>query len=121
MKNEIDYICVRRRLRSALKDMRTFRGAEVDSNHYLMIGTVKLKLKRQQRENAAWPYRVEKLKDQSVARYSRSTSVTDSKCCEMLKTLRNSGMYSRTPYKQLQKIPLEREEVSKRNAASRSG
>ena len=65
MKNEMDYICGSIRWKSALKDVRTFRGVDIGSNHHLVIGAVKLKLKRLYREkNPAWSYVVEKLNDQ---------------------------------------------------------
>ena len=69
-KNKTDYICVSRRWRSSLKDVRTFRDADVGSGHHLVIGTVKLKLTGLQREKSVQPYTVEKLEDQSTARNS---------------------------------------------------
>ncbi|KAK1804513.1 hypothetical protein P4O66_020515, partial [Electrophorus voltai] len=36
--NEIDFICISRRWRSALLDVRAYRGADVGSDHYLLEG-----------------------------------------------------------------------------------
>ena len=48
--NEIDYICVNNRWKSSLRDVRVKRGADIGSDHYLLVTTVKLRLKRKKRE-----------------------------------------------------------------------
>lgn len=41
--NQIDHILVKRRRASSIKDVRSFRGANADSDHYLVIAEVKQK------------------------------------------------------------------------------
>ena len=42
--NEIDYFCISQRRRSALQDVRSYRGTDVDSDHQLIRASLKLKL-----------------------------------------------------------------------------
>ncbi|XP_055866667.1 craniofacial development protein 2-like [Biomphalaria glabrata] len=66
--NEIDYICISKRWRSSLLDVRTRRGADIGSDHYLVSGKCKLRLKRQpKRATRPRPFNVEKLKDGNTA------------------------------------------------------
>ena len=43
--NQIDHITVNRRNRNSLLDVRVCRGADVDTDHYLLVGTIRIKLK----------------------------------------------------------------------------
>ena len=45
--NEIDYICINNRWRSSLQDVQAYRGADVGSDHNLVIGKIHLKLKKE--------------------------------------------------------------------------
>ena len=47
--NQIDHICISRKLRRSLQDVRVFRGADIGSDHHLVIATFQLKLKRYSR------------------------------------------------------------------------
>ena len=44
--NQIDHIAVSRRFRSSVSDARSYRGADVGSDHHLIVADVKLKLSR---------------------------------------------------------------------------
>ena len=44
--NQIDHFCVARKFRRSLQDVRVMRGADVASDHHLVLAKVKLKLKR---------------------------------------------------------------------------
>ena len=46
MGNEIDYMCIYNRWRSSLQDGWAYRGADVGSDHNLVIGKIHLKLKK---------------------------------------------------------------------------
>ena len=48
--NQIDHICVSKKFRRSLLDVKVQRGADVSSDHYLLTSTVQLKLKRQEKE-----------------------------------------------------------------------
>ena len=44
--NQIDHFIVNSKWRRSLQDVRTYRGADANSNHYLVGETIKLKLRR---------------------------------------------------------------------------
>ena len=44
--NQIDHVCISRRFRRSLQDVRVKRGADVASDHHLLVAKLKLKLKR---------------------------------------------------------------------------
>jgi hypothetical protein len=61
--NEIDYICISKRWRSSLRDVKVRRGADVGSDHHLLVSEIKLKFKKIQKPAIAKPLDVDKLKD----------------------------------------------------------
>ena len=48
-----------------MQDVRTFRGADVGTDHYLVGGKLKLKLKKVDKKAIIKPYDVKKLQEQS--------------------------------------------------------
>ena len=44
--NQIDHICINKKFRRSLQDVRAKRGADVASDHHLVVAKLKLKLKR---------------------------------------------------------------------------
>ena len=44
--NQIDHFCISRKFRRSLEDVRVLRGADVSSDHHLILGKMKLKLRR---------------------------------------------------------------------------
>lgn len=42
--NQIDHFCIARKFRRSLHDVRAMRGADVGSDHHLLVATLKLKL-----------------------------------------------------------------------------
>ncbi|XP_043922942.1 uncharacterized protein LOC122798228, partial [Protopterus annectens] len=63
--NQIDHICICRRFRRTLQDVRVKRGANVASDHHLVVARLKLKLKRTQVQESSRriKYNVHLLKD----------------------------------------------------------
>ena len=49
--NQIDHFCINRKFRRSLEDVRILRGADVGSDHHLVIAKVKIKLKKYKKEN----------------------------------------------------------------------
>ena len=45
-KNQIDHVCIGRKFRRSLQDVRVMRGADVASDHQLVVAKLKMKLKR---------------------------------------------------------------------------
>nr|AAX30353.1 SJCHGC03063 protein [Schistosoma japonicum] len=46
MWNQIDHICVNEELRRTTEDVRAWRGADIASDHHLVVAKLKLKLKK---------------------------------------------------------------------------
>ncbi|VDO96746.1 unnamed protein product [Schistosoma margrebowiei] len=44
--NQIDHICINKKFRRTMEDVRTRRGADVASDHHLVEANLKLKLKK---------------------------------------------------------------------------
>jgi hypothetical protein len=44
--NQIDHICISRKWRRSLMDVRAYRGADVGSDHILLIGKLRVKIKK---------------------------------------------------------------------------
>jgi len=67
--NQIDHMCLSRRWISSLQDVWAYRGADVASDHYMIVANLRIKLKticRQQGENRLLSYNVAYLKDEKV-------------------------------------------------------
>ena len=65
--NQIDHVTIRRRWRTSLQDVRAKRGADVGSDHHLVIAKLKMKLtakKRQQETDCRKRFDVSKLQSQ---------------------------------------------------------
>ncbi|VDP75509.1 unnamed protein product, partial [Schistosoma curassoni] len=45
-KNQIDHICINKKFRRTMEDVRTKRGADIASDHHLVVANLKLKLKK---------------------------------------------------------------------------
>ncbi|KAJ8411253.1 hypothetical protein AAFF_G00172590 [Aldrovandia affinis] len=67
-RNELDYICTSTRWSSSLVDVRSHRGADVGSDHYLVEGKIRLKLKKVQTVRAKRAYAVDKLKNDVISK-----------------------------------------------------
>ncbi|XP_065571529.1 uncharacterized protein LOC136034323 [Artemia franciscana] len=50
IRNQIDHCLINRKWRSSLQDVRAYRGADVGSDHNLMIATILLKLRKHTRK-----------------------------------------------------------------------
>ncbi|VDP33068.1 unnamed protein product [Schistosoma curassoni] len=44
--NQIDHICINKKFRRTMEDVRTKRGADIASDHHLLVAEMKLKLKK---------------------------------------------------------------------------
>ena len=66
--NQIDHILIKQRFRRSLQDVRSYRGADCDSDHYLVVANIKVKLKmeRTPRTEKVRRFNVDKLKTQDI-------------------------------------------------------
>ncbi|VDO56709.1 unnamed protein product [Schistosoma margrebowiei] len=44
--NQLDHICINKKFRRTMEDMKTRRGADISSDHHLVVANLKLKLKK---------------------------------------------------------------------------
>ncbi|CAH1266795.1 Hypp3576 [Branchiostoma lanceolatum] len=65
--NEIDYICISQRWKSALLDVRVYRGADVGSDHHLLGAKLRLRLKKLAVKKKQKPFATDKLKDPTIS------------------------------------------------------
>ena len=66
--NQIDHFCINKKFRRSMEDVRVKRGADVASDHHLLVARLKLKLKRNIRATSTirWKYNTGFLKDTQI-------------------------------------------------------
>jgi hypothetical protein len=64
--NQIDHFCISRRWATSLQDVRVHRGADVATDHYLVVAVVKVKLKNQTRKKIQKVLDVQRLKTAEI-------------------------------------------------------
>ena len=65
--NQIDHICISRKFRRSWRDVRVMRGADVSSDHHLLLTTIRLRLKRyHQSTNTRVRYNTGLLRDKNT-------------------------------------------------------
>ncbi|XP_055855997.1 uncharacterized protein LOC129919171 [Episyrphus balteatus] len=75
--NQIDHIAIDARHSSSIMDVRTFRGANIDSDYYLVVANVRMRISRPSptQENTVRKFNVGRLQSQEIARsYSNRVS-----------------------------------------------
>ncbi|CAH8678058.1 unnamed protein product [Schistosoma haematobium] len=83
--NQIDHICIKKKFRRTMEDVRTRRGADVASDHHLVVANLKLKLKKNwtsgqtaiQRFNTAFLRDTDKLSEFKIALNNRFQAFQD--------------------------------------------
>ena len=65
-KDKFDRFCISKKFRRSLEDVRVLRGADVGSDHHLLIAKVEIKLKKHRIENHGYriKYQVNLLQDE---------------------------------------------------------
>ncbi|VDO54672.1 unnamed protein product [Schistosoma margrebowiei] len=83
--NQIDHICINKKFRRTMEDVRTRRGADVASDHHLVVANLKLKLKKNwtsgqtalHRFNTAFLRDTDKLNEFKIAFNNRFQALQD--------------------------------------------
>ncbi len=66
--NQIDYVIINGKWRRSLKDVRVYRGADINSDHYLVVAAVKLKWRKNQTNQQIMKIDIQKLKSHETAK-----------------------------------------------------
>ncbi|KAL1403652.1 hypothetical protein pipiens_019268, partial [Culex pipiens pipiens] len=68
--NQIDHICISRKWRRSLLDVRNMRSADIASDHHLVVGEIRLRVARvvRQEEKVGCRFNVQRLSNPEVAR-----------------------------------------------------
>ena len=64
--NQLDHVTINKRWRSSLLDTRVYRGADVGSDHYLVVAKIRLKLRRVSKPSTRRKLAVDHLKDETT-------------------------------------------------------
>ncbi|XP_071807999.1 craniofacial development protein 2-like [Asterias amurensis] len=62
-RNQIDYILVNKRWRSSFEAAKTYPGADCDSDHQLLVATMKMRLRKIKRQKKPVRYDISKISD----------------------------------------------------------
>ena len=65
-RNQIDYIMVRRRYRNSIKDCRTYQGADINSDHSLLVSKMNFRLKKIKKRKIKEQYDLDMLKEERI-------------------------------------------------------
>ncbi|KAK2140552.1 hypothetical protein NP493_5722g00002 [Ridgeia piscesae] len=72
--NQIDHICIGRKFKRAMQDVRVQRGADAASDHHLVLARMKMKLKKREvKKSTRMQYNVDFLKDRLITETFRLT------------------------------------------------
>ena len=65
-RNQIDYIMVRKRFSNSVKDCRTYQGADINSDHSLLVSKMKFRLKKIEKRKIKEQYNLDMLKQDNI-------------------------------------------------------
>lgn len=83
--NQIDHVCIGKKFRRSLQDVRVRRGADVASDQHLMVVHIKLKLKRNwSGETNIRQVLQERIEEETIEEWQNFTEAVTSTCKEVL-------------------------------------
>ena len=65
-RNQIDYIMVRKRFSNSVKDCRTYQGADINSDHSLLVSKMNFRLKKIEKRKIKEQYNLDMLKQDNI-------------------------------------------------------
>jgi len=68
--NQIDYISIAQRWKTSLMNCRTYPGADCDTDHQLLVASLKVRLGKRQRQNSIPPLNLEELKEDKAVQFA---------------------------------------------------
>jgi len=68
--NQIDYISIAQRWKTSLMNCRTYSGADCDTDHQLLVTTLKVRLGKSQRQHSILPLNLEELKEDKAVQFA---------------------------------------------------
>lgn len=81
-KNQIDHIHIEKKFRSLLRDIHLYKGADIDSDHYLTSAKVQLKLRKTKEAIRTWRLDYVNLKIPVWQQISKSSWQTNLRQCK---------------------------------------
>ena len=69
-RNQIDYISIAQRWKTSLTDCRIYPGADSDTDHQLLVATLKVRLCKRQRQNSIPPLNLEEIKEDKAVQFA---------------------------------------------------
>jgi len=69
-RNQIDYISIAQRWKTSLTNCRTYPGADCDTDHQLLVATLKVRLAKRQRQHSIPPLNLEELKEDKAVQFA---------------------------------------------------
>jgi len=69
-RNQIDYISIAQRWKTSLMNCRTYSGADCDTDHQLLVATLKVRLANRQRQQRIPPLNLEELKEETAVQFA---------------------------------------------------
>ena len=73
-RNQIDYISIVHRWKTSLMNCGTYPGADCDTDHQLLVATVKVRLAKRQRQHSIPPLNLEELKEEKAVQFAAEVS-----------------------------------------------
>jgi len=69
-RNQIDYISIAQRWKKSFMNCRTYPGADCDTDHQLLVATLKVRLGKRQRQNSIPPPNLEELEEDKAVQFA---------------------------------------------------
>jgi hypothetical protein len=73
-KNQIDYIAVAQKWKSSVRNCKTYPGADCDTDHQLLVASMKIRLAKPEKQNRIPPLNLEELKGDKAVQYATEVS-----------------------------------------------